>query len=160
MLAASSPERVVVEITEHAPIANYKRLNGALNRLRTLGAQLAIDDAGAGFASLRHILRLAPEFIKLDRSLIAGIEQGGPQRALASGLISFADKIGATIIAEGVERDAEVIALRGLGVSLAQGNFLARPAPLPLPEAIATHPLLTLAPGGEELGDRATELAS
>ncbi|MDP9492166.1 MAG: EAL domain-containing protein [Actinomycetota bacterium] len=161
LLAAGSPERVVVEITEHAPIANYKSLNDALNRLRTLGVQLAIDDAGAGFASLRHILRLAPEFIKLDRSLIAGIEQRGPQQALASGLISFADKIGATIIAEGVERDAEVIALRGLGVALAQGNFLARPAPLPLPWQRSTRiRCWPLASSREELAGRATELAS
>jgi EAL domain-containing protein (putative c-di-GMP-specific phosphodiesterase class I)/CheY-like chemotaxis protein len=166
LLAAGSPERVVVEITEHAPVANYGRLNDALTRLRRLGVRLAIDDAGAGFASLRHILRLAPDFIKLDRSLIEGIEQGRPQQALASGLISFADKIGATIIAEGVERDPEVTALRGLGVSLAQGNFFARPAPLPLAGESVTYPLLALASRrlgldvGRELGEHARKAAT
>jgi EAL domain-containing protein (putative c-di-GMP-specific phosphodiesterase class I)/CheY-like chemotaxis protein len=158
LLAAASPERVVVEITEHAPVANYERLNDALKQLRLLGVRLAIDDAGAGFASLQHILRLAPDFIKLDRSLIAGIEQGRSQQALASGLISFADKIGATIIAEGIERDGEVMALRSLGVSVAQGNFLARPAPLPLAEEINSHALRTLSSGRQEPGDRGTEL--
>jgi EAL domain-containing protein (putative c-di-GMP-specific phosphodiesterase class I) len=93
---------------------------------------LAVDDAGAGFASLRHILRLAPHFIKLDRTLIDGIEADRSRQALAAGLISFAHKIEATIIAEGIERSEEVDALRELGVDYGQGFFLARPAPLPL----------------------------
>jgi EAL domain-containing protein (putative c-di-GMP-specific phosphodiesterase class I)/CheY-like chemotaxis protein len=132
LLASGSPERTVVEITEHAPVYNYLRLQDALEKLRGIGVRLAIDDAGAGFASLQHILRLAPDFIKLDQSLVSGIERKRSQQALASGLISFAEKIGATIIAEGVEREVEVEALRGLGVSLAQGHFLARPSALPL----------------------------
>ena len=94
--------------------------------------RLAVDDAGAGFASLRHILRLAPDFIKLDRTLIDGIERDRSRQALAAGLISFADKIEATIIAEGIERSAEVDALTALGVDYGQGFFIARPAPLPL----------------------------
>lgn len=133
LLAGGSPERTVVEITEHAPVYDYGRLQIALDKLRGLGVRLAIDDAGAGFASLQHILRLAPDFIKLDQSLVSGIEHERSQQALASGLISFAEKIDATIIAEGVEREVEVKALRGLGVTLAQGYFLARPTALPLP---------------------------
>jgi EAL domain-containing protein (putative c-di-GMP-specific phosphodiesterase class I)/CheY-like chemotaxis protein len=132
LLGASSPGRLVIELTEHAPVADYERLNDALRQLRLLGVRLAIDDAGAGFASLRHIHRLAPDFIKLDRSLIAGIEADRSQQALAAGLISFAEGIGATIIAEGVENDGELFALRGLGVALGQGYFLGRPEPLPL----------------------------
>jgi EAL domain-containing protein (putative c-di-GMP-specific phosphodiesterase class I)/DNA-binding NarL/FixJ family response regulator len=159
LLTGNSPERVVVEVTEHAPVPDYERLNDSLRQLRLLGARLAIDDAGAGFASLQHILRLAPDFIKLDRSLISGIEQDRSQQALASGLISFADKIGATIIAEGVEREPEVMALTDLGVSLAQGFFLARPAPLPLPAGIHSRPLLTESSAGQEPGDRRTELS-
>ena len=101
--------------------------------LREFGVRIAIDDAGAGFASLRHILRLEPEFIKLDRTLIDGIEADRSRQALAAGLISFAEKIDATIVAEGIERPAEVEKLSELGVRYGQGYFFARPGPLPLP---------------------------
>jgi EAL domain-containing protein (putative c-di-GMP-specific phosphodiesterase class I)/DNA-binding NarL/FixJ family response regulator len=133
LIAASDGARVVVEITEHARIDDYERLREALGAIRALGVRVAIDDAGAGFASLRHILRLEPEFIKLDRTLIDGIESDRSRQALAAGLISFAEKIDATIVAEGIERPAEVEALAGLGVRYGQGFFFARPAPLPLP---------------------------
>jgi EAL domain-containing protein (putative c-di-GMP-specific phosphodiesterase class I) len=133
LIAASDGARVVVEITEHARIDDYERLREALGAIRALGVRVAIDDAGAGFASLRHILRLEPEFIKLDRTLIDGIESDRSRQALAAGLISFAEKIDATIVAEGIERPAEVEALADLGVRYGQGYFFARPAPLPLP---------------------------
>ncbi|MGZ4400455.1 MAG: EAL domain-containing protein [Gaiellaceae bacterium] len=134
LLAAADSARIVIEITEHAPVDDYDELNAALDRLRQIGVRLAIDDAGAGFASLRHILRLGPEAIKLDRSLIHGIANDRPQQALAVGLISFADKAGATIVAEGIETEEELEALRALGVRYGQGYLLARPGPLPLPE--------------------------
>lgn len=130
LLSRTDGERIVVEVTEHAPIDDYKGVIGALSRIRKLGVRLAIDDAGAGFASLRHILRLDPEFIKLDRTLIDRIEGDRSRQALAAGLISFAGKIDATIIAEGIERATEVEALIGLGVSFGQGYFFAKPAPL------------------------------
>jgi EAL domain-containing protein (putative c-di-GMP-specific phosphodiesterase class I)/DNA-binding NarL/FixJ family response regulator len=132
LLDGADGARVVVEVTEHARIDDYESLNHTLSRVRSLGVRLAIDDAGAGFASLRHILRLAPEFIKLDRTLIAGIERDRSRQALAAGLISFAEKIDSTIVAEGIERPTELDALVALGVSYGQGYFLARPAPLPL----------------------------
>jgi EAL domain-containing protein (putative c-di-GMP-specific phosphodiesterase class I)/CheY-like chemotaxis protein len=134
LLAGTEGGRIVIEITEHAPVDDYDELNAALDRLRQIGMQLAIDDAGAGFASLRHILRLAPEAIKLDRSLIHGIATDRPQQALAAGLISFAEKAGASIVAEGIETEEELGALRALGVRYGQGYLLARPGPLPLPE--------------------------
>jgi EAL domain-containing protein (putative c-di-GMP-specific phosphodiesterase class I)/CheY-like chemotaxis protein len=132
LLEGSDPARIVLEITEHARIDDYDRLNAAFDRLRGPGVRLAVDDAGAGFASLRHILRLAPDFIKLDRTLIDGIERDRSRQALAAGLISFADKIEATIVAEGIERSAELDALKALGVGYGQGFFIARPGPLPL----------------------------
>jgi EAL domain-containing protein (putative c-di-GMP-specific phosphodiesterase class I)/DNA-binding NarL/FixJ family response regulator len=136
LLESSEPSRVVIEVTEHAPIDHYKRLITALDRLRTLGVRLAVDDAGAGFASLRHILRLAPDFIKLDRTLIDGIQSDRSRQALAAGLISFAEHIDATIVAEGIEQEAQVEMLTSLGVGYGQGFFLARPGPLPLPAAV------------------------
>jgi EAL domain-containing protein (putative c-di-GMP-specific phosphodiesterase class I)/DNA-binding NarL/FixJ family response regulator len=123
--------RLVVEVTEHMPVEDYGALNSALGRVREQGVRLAIDDAGAGFASLRHILQLAPDFVKLDRTLIDDIERDRSHQALAAGLISFAKKIEATIVAEGIERRAQLHALRELGVSCGQGFLLARPAPLP-----------------------------
>jgi EAL domain-containing protein (putative c-di-GMP-specific phosphodiesterase class I)/CheY-like chemotaxis protein len=130
-------ERIVLEITEHAPVRDYDGLNEALARPRARGVRLAIDDAGAGFASLRHVVRLAPEFIKLDGALIGHIDTDPTQRAMASALISFAADTGATIVAEGIETKAQLETLRGLGVAVGQGFFLAPPGPLPVavPEA-------------------------
>jgi len=124
-------ERVVLEVTEHAPVEDYETLARSLEQLRAEGVRLAIDDAGAGFASLRHILRLAPDFIKLDISLTRGIDSDQARRALASALISFASEIGATIIAEGIESKEEVEALRALGVIYGQGFHLAWPERVP-----------------------------
>jgi EAL domain-containing protein (putative c-di-GMP-specific phosphodiesterase class I)/ActR/RegA family two-component response regulator len=136
LLEQSDGARVVVEITEHAPIDDYETLRDSLATLRALGARVAIDDAGAGFASLRHILRLAPDFIKLDRTLVNGIDADRSLQALAAGLIAFARTIDAVIIAEGIERAEEVETLVELGVELGQGYLFARPAPLPLPRRI------------------------
>jgi EAL domain-containing protein (putative c-di-GMP-specific phosphodiesterase class I)/DNA-binding NarL/FixJ family response regulator len=133
LVAGTDGPRLVVEITEHARIDDYDALRETLDALRDFGVRIAIDDAGAGFASPRHILRLEPEFIKLDRTLIDGIEADRSRQALAAGLISFAEKIDATIVAEGIERLAEVEKLSELGVRYGQGYFFARPGPLPLP---------------------------
>jgi EAL domain-containing protein (putative c-di-GMP-specific phosphodiesterase class I)/DNA-binding NarL/FixJ family response regulator len=140
LLASSDPARVVIEVTEHARIDDYERLNAAFDRVRELGVRLAVDDAGAGFASLRHILRMSPDFIKLDRTLIDGIQTDRSRQALAAGLISFAEHIDATVIAEGIEQLAEVDMLTSLGVCHGQGYFLARPGPLPLPAKTVPRP--------------------
>ena len=132
LIAGSDGARLVIEVTEHARVDNYGTLREALAACRSFGARLAVDDAGAGFASLHHILQLEPEFVKLDRTLIAGIDDDRSRQALAVGLISFADKIGATIIAEGIEQAVEVETLEALGVRYGQGYFFARPGPLPL----------------------------
>jgi EAL domain-containing protein (putative c-di-GMP-specific phosphodiesterase class I)/CheY-like chemotaxis protein len=133
LLARIESRRIIVEITEHARIDDYDELGTVLSELGALGIRIAVDDAGAGFASLRHILRLDPQFIKLDRTLTENIATDRSRQALAAGLISFADKTGATIVAEGIECHEEMDVLRGLGVAYGQGFFLARPAPLPLP---------------------------
>jgi EAL domain-containing protein (putative c-di-GMP-specific phosphodiesterase class I)/CheY-like chemotaxis protein len=130
LIASAFPQRTVIELTEHAPVEDYNVLNASVGRIRQLGGRLSIDDAGAGFASLSHILRLAPDFIKLDKTLTAGIEGDHSQQALAAGLISFADRIGATIIAEGIEREEQVSVLSELGVPYGQGYHLGRPGPL------------------------------
>jgi EAL domain-containing protein (putative c-di-GMP-specific phosphodiesterase class I) len=128
---APAPRRIVLEVTEHAAVRDYGRLNAAVGTLRSRGVRLAVDDAGSGFASLQHILRLAPDFIKLDMELTRDVDNDLARRALAAALISFAAEIGATIIAEGIETEAELSTLRDLGVAYGQGFFLARPAELP-----------------------------
>jgi EAL domain-containing protein (putative c-di-GMP-specific phosphodiesterase class I) len=125
-------ERVVLEVTEHAQVEDYEVLGRALDVLRAQGIRLAVDDAGAGYAGLQHILRLAPDIIKLDISLTRGIDADPVKRALASSLVTFAAEIGAVITAEGVETGAELNALRELGITNAQGYYLAHPGPLPL----------------------------
>ena len=124
-------ERLVLEVTEHAPVGDYLKLRSALMHLRSCGVRLAIDDAGAGYASLRHILQLNPDFIKLDISLTRGIDAERAHRALASALVAFGREIDAAIIAEGIETPPELFALQELGVTLGQGFYLCEPGTLP-----------------------------
>ena len=122
--------RVVIEITEHAQVDDYDALREALAPLRERGAQLAIDDLGAGFANLRHILRLAPDLVKLDLSLTHEIARDPARTALASSLVGFAEGVGALIVAEGISSDEDLELLRSLGVDYGQGFHLARPSAL------------------------------
>jgi EAL domain-containing protein (putative c-di-GMP-specific phosphodiesterase class I)/FixJ family two-component response regulator len=130
LLAAAPAERLVLEITEHAPVRDYEALNAAMQRMRGRGIRLAVDDAGSGFASLRHILQLAPDIIKIDIALTRNVYKDPARRALAAGLISFANELGATIVAEGIQSRQELDALRNLGVRYGQGFYLGRPGPI------------------------------
>jgi EAL domain-containing protein (putative c-di-GMP-specific phosphodiesterase class I) len=123
--------RMVVEITEHEAVDDYDELARALAPLRELGVRIAIDDAGAGYASLRHTLQIAPDIVKVDISLTRSIDSDRGRRALASALISFAEEMGMTIVAEGIETAAELQTLQELGVHYGQGYFLAHPGALP-----------------------------
>jgi EAL domain-containing protein (putative c-di-GMP-specific phosphodiesterase class I)/FixJ family two-component response regulator len=135
MLAlAPVADRVVVEITEHEPVDDYQGLSVSLAGLRAMGVRIAIDDAGAGYASLRHTLQLSPDIVKVDISLTHDIDRDRGRRALAKSLISFADEMEMTIVAEGIETDAELQTLRELGVRYGQGYFLAEPGPLADPD--------------------------
>jgi EAL domain-containing protein (putative c-di-GMP-specific phosphodiesterase class I)/CheY-like chemotaxis protein len=119
---------IVLEVTEHAQIADYDSFRASLAALRPK-MDLAVDDAGAGFASLRHILELRPAFVKLDRSLIAGLESDEARQAMIVGLRHFARSVGCRLIAEGIETEAELEVLRTLEIRLAQGFLLGRPGP-------------------------------
>jgi DNA-binding NarL/FixJ family response regulator len=129
MLGSANGRRIVLEMTEHSPVSDYDELIVALERLRGRAVGVAVDDAGAGFASLRHILMVAPEFIKLDVSLTRGIAGDARRRALARALTTFGGDIGGTVIAEGVETQEDLAALSELHVPCAQGFHLARPGP-------------------------------
>ena len=127
IIRASESKRIVVELTEQVKVDDYPRLSCALEQLRLMGARLAIDDTGAGFASLAHILKLAPDIIKLDRELVCGIDHDPVRSALGGALVTFAAQTGAEIIAEGIETAAELDVVRGLGIRYGQGYFLCRP---------------------------------
>lgn len=130
-LGALPAARTVLEVTEHAAVVDYDAIVAALGPYRSAGGRLAVDDAGAGFASLRHILLLNPDIIKLDVTLTRDIDANPAKRALAAGLISFAAETGITILAEGIETDTELETLRALGVAYGQGWHIGRPGPLP-----------------------------
>lgn len=126
-LAGHPLDRLVLELTEHEPIHDYSAVMDTLRPLRARGLRIAVDDVGAGFASMAHILALVPELIKLDVSLVRGIDTDGPRQALAAALSTFAAKTGAAIIAEGIEDAAELDWLRRLGIEYGQGYHLGRP---------------------------------
>jgi EAL domain-containing protein (putative c-di-GMP-specific phosphodiesterase class I) len=119
-----------MELTEEAKVDDYERLSVALERLYAMGVRLAIDDTGAGFASLAHILKLTPHIIKLDRELTSGIDRDPVRVTLASALVSFAAGLGAEIVAEGIEIEAELDMLCDLGIRYGQGFLLSRPTSL------------------------------
>ena len=132
VLAGCKVDDVVLEVTEHARVDDYTRFRVALERVRELGARLAVDDAGAGFASLRHILELDAELIKLDGSLTQSLEADPRRRSLASALIEFGRESGAAVLAEHIESELQLVELRRLGVKYGQGFHLGRPEPLPV----------------------------
>jgi EAL domain-containing protein (putative c-di-GMP-specific phosphodiesterase class I) len=121
-------ERIVVEVTEHSAIEAYAALQQELAPFRERGLRLAVDDVGAGYASLRHVLELRPDFIKLDRWLIDGVAEDGGRRAAVSAFVALAGELGSTVIAEGVERREDLEALRELGLDAAQGYLLGGPS--------------------------------
>jgi EAL domain-containing protein (putative c-di-GMP-specific phosphodiesterase class I) len=125
-------KRLVVEITEHEPVDDYAELSEALDTLRGRGIRIAIDDAGAGFSSLRHTLRIGPDILKIDMSITHDIHLDRGKRALASALASFADEMGIAVVAEGIEMEEEVATLSELGVPFGQGYLFGRPGVLPL----------------------------
>lgn len=124
-------DRVVLELTEHRPVDDYAPLLKALAPMRDFGMRVAVDDAGAGHSSMLHVLRVAPDIIKLDKKLIAGIDASHLQMAFSRAMVNFARDIGATITAEGIETAGELASVTALGITAGQGYFLGRPTLLP-----------------------------
>jgi EAL domain-containing protein (putative c-di-GMP-specific phosphodiesterase class I) len=150
LLTGAGPDRVVLEVTEHALVNDYAELRSAVHALRKVRARIAVDDTGAGISSLTHILELAPDFIKLDRDIVSGVDADPVRRALAAALVSFGADTGAQVIAEGAETVDELEALRQVGIRYVQGFYLGRPVPLdqldwscPPGRAQATSPVRT-----------------
>jgi len=130
---------VGVEVTEHTPVSDYDQLVAATGRLRAAGVYIAVDDAGAGYASFHHVLQLRPDIVKIDISLVRDIDTDPLRQALTRSLATFAHESSAHLIAEGVERGDEAHTLSQLGVRLNQGYLYGRPGPL-VPSARLPHP--------------------
>ncbi|HET6793134.1 MAG TPA: EAL domain-containing protein, partial [Acidimicrobiales bacterium] len=135
--------RIVFEVTEHVSIDDYDGLCTAVAEVRRLGSRLAVDDAGAGYASFRHILRLGPDIIKLDQALIRGIDADPARRALASALVMFAAEMNARVVAEGIETHDELDIVDTLGIHAVQGYLVGHPS-----AAVVGQPHPALARGG------------
>jgi EAL domain-containing protein (putative c-di-GMP-specific phosphodiesterase class I) len=125
-------ERVVLEMTE-GPLGDEQQVVACLRSLRERGTRLAIDDVGAGYAGLGRVVVLSPDFIKLDRSVVAGVATDPFRRSLIERLMSFSDDVGIGVIAEGIETQADLEELRLLSVPFGQGFHLGRPGPMPEP---------------------------
>lgn len=131
--AGLTPDNVIFEITERHSVQEFGLFYRTLDHYRNQGFKVAVDDAGAGYAGLTTIAELQPEFIKLDKSLIAGIHKDPVKRALVETTVTFADKIGSQIIGEGVETKEQAVCLKDIGVHCGQGYFIARPG-VPKPD--------------------------
>ena len=119
---------LVLELTEHQSITEPERLSEVLTSLRTAGVRIAVDDAGSGYAGLERIVFIAPEILKLDRNLVGGVADHSGRQAMCEAMVGFAHRTGTQLIAEGVETDADLSALRALGVTHAQGYLFGRPS--------------------------------
>jgi len=136
---------LVLEITEEALVRDYAALQRALRPFVERGARVAVDDMGAGYSGLRHAIDLHPAYLKLDRTLVHGIDRDPKRAALVDALLRYAEHAGSHIVAEGVETEGELATLSRLGVPLAQGFLLGRPTP---PWPSLARPLARCCPGG------------
>ena len=127
-LLSQVDRQVVIELTERTAISDYSAVRRAIDAVAG-DIRLAVDDAGAGFASLRHIVELRPQYVKLDRGLVTGIDEDTARQAMVAGMVYFANETGCGLIAEGVETEGERRTLRRLGIPFGQGYLLGRPAP-------------------------------
>jgi EAL domain-containing protein (putative c-di-GMP-specific phosphodiesterase class I) len=126
-ILAHTSRPIVLEVTEHEAIVAYAPLRDA-TRVLGPGVRLAVDDAGAGVANFNHLVELRPNFVKIDISLVRGVDTDPSRRAVVVGLVHFAAEAGCEVLAEGIETEAERATVMELGVTLGQGYLLARPA--------------------------------
>ena len=163
-----SLEGLVIELTENELLGDDPAIAAALADVRARGGRVAVDDAGAGYAGLKHVMRLAPDLIKLDRALVAGVETDPVRAALIESFVRYAREIDATVCAEGIETLEDLERLADLDVTYGQGYVIARPAPPWAPASVAAAEACTVsftatlaevppAPGQTEPQDRRLE---
>lgn len=120
---------IVIEVTEHELANDEGSLKDDLGALRRRGARIAVDDAGAGYAGLQQLMRVSPDLIKLDRSLVTNLDTDPAKQALVDAFVRFGRRTGAQVVAEGIETEDEMRTLADLDVNYGQGYFLAKPGP-------------------------------
>ncbi|WP_371867364.1 GGDEF domain-containing protein [Pseudoduganella guangdongensis] len=126
-----NPANVIIELTENQPTYDYELMREAVLHYRNMGFQIAIDDLGEGFSSLRLWSELRPEFVKIDMHFIQGIDHDPVKLQFVRSIQEIADKSNTLVIAEGIEKAAELLLLRDLGVAYGQGYHLGRPHAVP-----------------------------
>ena len=134
------PGQITIECTEQQSVSDVGALQRRVRALRRIGFGFAVDDAGAGYASFALIAALRPTVIKIDRDVVHGISRNDAKQALVEAFVSFGRRIGAHLLAEGIERRADLAALTELGVELGQGYLLGRPALGAAPAATGRRP--------------------
>jgi len=134
------PRNLVLEVSERQAISNFPIFREATDHFSRLGFRIALDDTGAGFSSLEAALELSPDFLKIDMSLVRGIEESPVKQELLRGLKAVAGKMGSTLIAEGIETEHELEVIRGLGIECGQGFHLGRGTPSPMAAPAASDP--------------------
>ena len=165
VLSRVDPDRCVVEVTEYAGVEDYVVLGESLQSLKDIGVRVAVDDVGAGFASLARVLEIQPTILKIDRSIVKGIHSDPARQALAQAIVGVAERLEAIVVAEGVELSAECEALSAIGIHHAQGFLFGRPSPafldspLVVPAVCSNDPLLTTSADDRDLAARRFELA-
>lgn len=142
--------RVIIELTESQPIQDYAQLLEAAERYRRLGFAIALDDLGEGFSSLRLWSEIHPEYVKVDKHFVQGVSQDPLKHRFFQSIHEIAKASGARVVAEGLETEADLVAIQELGIEFAQGYFLARPGPT-LPVG-TPHPALKPKPVGDKRG--------
>ncbi|GGL93536.1 sensor domain-containing phosphodiesterase [Nakamurella endophytica] len=149
LLAGRPVRRLIVEITEHEDVADYPALRAGMAALRGLGLRFALDDAGAGYAGMRHLVELQPDIIKMDYHLTHDMHRDPARAAMAAALVAFSARIGAVLLAEGVEDAGELEAAVDLGIGVAQGYLLGRP--LPADQVVAPAAAPAAGPAGPDV---------
>src|SRR3954471_6963656 len=159
-LAGRLPARLVIELTEQDTVLNNALLRERLRPWIARGALIAVDDAGAGFTSLEYVAELRPDFLKLSRDMVMGVDGDATRQAVLRATAAFAREVGARIVAEGVERVEELEALRAMDIDYGQGYLFGRPGdawPADAPGAPAAGPCAP--PAGAERLERELERA-
>ncbi len=150
-LAERLPSRLVIELTEQDAVQDIRRIRERLRPWIARGALIAVDDAGAGFTSLEYVAEIRPDFLKLCRGMVTGVDLDDSRQAVLRATVAFAREVGARIVAEGVERPEELAVLRAAEVDFGQGWLFGRPGVAWPPEPESSGRRLAVAPGGGRL---------
>jgi EAL domain-containing protein (putative c-di-GMP-specific phosphodiesterase class I) len=131
-----APSRLTLEITEGSLANETERVIEVLDELRRLGVQIAIDDFGTGYASLSHLQRLPVDILKVDKSFVTALSQGGKSRELLQAILGVGRALSLAVVAEGIEAQTQMTTLQEMGCEMAQGFLVGKPSPAEVAESL------------------------